>query len=88
MQLENDCPLKLLLMSVKLKHYRPSLVDEDVMDLDDIFDQFIEPRAFENCNQLPQQDSGHNFLYSVCLLCLFICIFTDSLTVSRKKEIG
>ena len=72
MQLEKNCSLKVPLMSAKPKHYRPSLVDEDDMDLDDIFDQFIEPCAFENYNQLPQ-DFGHNFLYKVCLLCSLIC---------------
>ncbi|PBK78608.1 hypothetical protein ARMSODRAFT_1078134 [Armillaria solidipes] len=51
-------------MSAKPRHYQPSLVDEDDMDLDDIFDQFIQPCAFENCNQLPQQDSSHDFLYN------------------------
>ncbi|KAK0484064.1 hypothetical protein IW261DRAFT_1606118 [Armillaria novae-zelandiae] len=51
-------------MSVNPNHYRPALVDGDGMDLDDIFDQFIEPCAFENCNQQLQQDSSHDFLYN------------------------
>ncbi|KAK0211121.1 hypothetical protein DFS33DRAFT_1450845 [Desarmillaria ectypa] len=45
--------------------YQPSLVDKDDLDLDDIFDQFIEPSAFESSNQLPQSEgwgSTHSLL--------------------------
>ncbi|KAK0463718.1 uncharacterized protein EV420DRAFT_1519668 [Desarmillaria tabescens] len=41
--------------------YQSSLVDDNDLDLDGIFDQFIEPSAFENCSQL-DWDSAHSFL--------------------------
>ncbi|KAK0497002.1 hypothetical protein EDD18DRAFT_1105300 [Armillaria luteobubalina] len=51
-------------MSANSQRYRPALVDGDDMDLDGIFDQFIEPGAFENCKQLLQHDSNHDFMFN------------------------